>query len=149
LSSHHASAAERRASRDRGVVTPVEVMFVLVFLLASVGLLGFLGRLHAAGVQVGNTSQAAARAASMASDAVEGRIAAEEAVLGSTLVSRCRDTPATELVWTPSPTGSWQGGSVTVTVTCTVPNARLSGIWSPGHRTIRASDTQPIDRYQR
>ena len=51
-------------SRDAGVVTPIEMMFVLVFVLLAVGFLGFLGRLHAAGVQVSNTSQSAARAAS-------------------------------------------------------------------------------------
>lgn len=143
------STHRRTEARDRGLVTPVEMMFVLVFLLASLVFLGFLGRLHAAGVQVGNTSQAAARAASMASDVVDGRRAAEQAVLASTLVSRCRTTPQTELEWVPSPTGSWQGGSVTVTVSCTVANGELAGLWAPGDRTLRASDTQPIDRYQR
>jgi hypothetical protein len=125
------------------------MMFVLIFLLGSLVFLGFLGRLHAAGVQLGNTSASAARAASMASDADAGRAAAEQAVMSSSLVSRCAGAPSTDLTWTPSPTGSWQGGSVTVTVTCTVPNDELSGIWTPGDRTLRASDTQPIDRYQR
>jgi Flp pilus assembly protein TadG len=125
------------------------MMFVLVFLLGSLVFLGFLGRLHAAGVQLGNTSASAARAASMASDAKAGQQAAQQAVMGSTLVSRCATAPTTELTWTPSATGSWQGGSVTVTVSCTVTNGELSGIWAPGTRTLRASDTQPIDRYQR
>lgn len=136
-------------TRDRGVVTPVEMMFVLFFVLLSVAFLGFLGRLHAAGVQVTNTSQSAARAASLASDAAEGRHVAEETVLASTLTSRCRTTPVAELTWQPSSTGSWQGGSVTVTVTCIVDNGGLSGLWTPGVRTLRSSDTQPIDRYQR
>ena len=137
------------SDRDRGVVTPVEMMFVLVFVLASVGLLGFLGRLHAAGVQVTNTSQAAARAASQASDPTEGLALAQQVVGASTLTGRCRSTPQADLAWQPSTTGSWQGGSVTVTITCAVDNDDLSGIWTPGARTLRASDTQPIDRYQR
>ncbi|MCB1002332.1 MAG: hypothetical protein KDB40_23770 [Acidimicrobiales bacterium] len=136
-------------SRDRGVVTPIEMMFVLVFVLVALVFLGFVGRLHAAGVQVTNTSQAAARAASMASDAVEGQRLAEEAIAGSTLVGRCRSVPSPELTWEASPSGTWQGGSVTVTVRCSVPNGELSGVWTPGDRTISASDTQPIDRYQR
>ena len=135
--------------RDLGIVTPVEMMFVLVFLLLSIAFVGFLGRLHAAGVQVTNTSQAAARAASFASDSVEGRQLAQETVMASTLTSRCRTTPVAELTWQPSRTGSWQGGSVTVTVTCQVDNDDLSGLWTPGVRTLRSSDTQPIDRYHR
>jgi Flp pilus assembly protein TadG len=136
-------------SRDAGVVTPIEMMFVLVFVLLAVGFLGFLGRLHAAGVQVSNTSQSAARAASMAADADEGRRAAEQAVLGSSLATRCEPAPVAEVTWQPSATGSWQGGSVTVVVSCTVANDDLVGVWTPGARTLRASDTQPIDRYQR
>lgn len=135
--------------RDRGVITPIEVMFVLVFLLASVGLIGFLGRLHAAGVQLGNTSHSAARAASMEGDLSAARRAAEQAVGRSTLTGRCAGAPTTELTWQPSSTGTWHGGSVTVTVTCTVAHDDLAGIWVPGARTLRASDTQPIDRYQR
>lgn len=137
------------AARDRGVIAPIEVMFVLVFLLASVGLIGFLGRLHAAGVQLGNTSQAAARAASMEGGPGAARRAAESAVDASTLRGRCVGAPLTELEWLPSPTGTWQGGSVTVTVSCTVANDGLAGMRVPGTRTLRASDTQPIDRYQR
>jgi Flp pilus assembly protein TadG len=136
-------------ARDRGVVTPVEMMFVLVFVVLSVAFLGFLGRLHAAGVQVANTSQSAARAASLAGDALDARSVAQEVVSGSTLSTRCRTAPVAELSWQPSATGDWQGGQVTVTVSCVVANVDLSGIWSPGSRTLRASDTQPIDRYQR
>ncbi|MFN8023887.1 MAG: hypothetical protein U0Q03_20310 [Acidimicrobiales bacterium] len=139
----------RPVTRDLGVVTPIEMMFVLVFVLLAIVFLGFLGRLHAAGIQVSNTSQSAARAASMASDPDEGRRAADEAVQSSSLATRCDPAPTTELRWEPSPTGSWQGGSVTVIVSCTVANDDLSGVWSPGRRTLSASDTQAIDRYQR
>jgi Flp pilus assembly protein TadG len=138
-----------RRGRDLGVVTPVEMMFLLGFVLVAVGLIGFLGRLHAAGVQVTSTSQSAARAASLSAGSDEGRAAAQAAVDASTLASRCSPHPVTDLTWQPSSTGSWQGGSVTVTVTCTVANGQLSGTWIPGDRTISVSDTQPIDRYKR
>ena len=135
--------------RDDGVVTPVETMFVVVFVLLAVAFLGFLGRLHAAGVQVTNTSQSAARAASLEGDADAARRAALDTVATSSLATRCRTAPAAELTWEPSPSGTWQGGSVTVTISCVVANDDLAGFWTPGARTLRASDTQPIDRYQR
>lgn len=134
--------------RDRGMVTSMEMMYLLVFALVAIALLGFLGRLHAAGVQVTNTSQSAARAASLSGGSDEGRIAAQHAVDQSTLVSRCSSPPLASMTWVPSSTGSWQGGSVTVTVTCTVANNELTGLWTPGARTLSVSDTQPIDRYK-
>ena len=134
---------------DRGIVTSVEMMFVLVFALLAVVFLSYLGRLHAAGVQVTNTSQAAARAASQAADSAQGQAAAQAAVAGSTLSSRCAGGGSTAVSWSPSDAGTWQGGAVTVTITCVVENTSLSGLWSPGSRTIRVSDTQPIDRYKR
>lgn len=137
------------APRDRGVLAPVEMMFVLVFLLAALVFIGFLGRLHAAGVEVANTSQSAARAASLSADSRLGAEASAEVVSSSSLVSRCSTPPRADLTWTPSVDGTWQGGSVTVTVTCEVDQGELAGVWAPGTRTISASDTQPIDRYQR
>lgn len=133
--------------RDRGVATPVEMMFLLVFCLVSVVFLGFLGRLHAAGVEVTNAAQAAARAASLAPTPEAAEVAAIDAVSGSSLLRRC--TPRTILSWTPSATGAWQGGAVTVEVSCTVSNQTLTSVWSPGNRTVVMRDTQPVDRYQR
>lgn len=137
------------AQHDRGVVTPVEMMFVLVFLLIALGFLGFVGRLHAAGVQVTTTAQAASRAASLTNDSDAAARAAQDVVDASTLAARCSPRPTAELTWEPSPLGSWRGGSVTVTVNCTVANRQLSGVWTPGTRVVRVSDTQPVDRYER
>jgi hypothetical protein len=135
--------------RDRGIVTAVEIMYVLVFALGALVFISYVGRLHAAGVEVTNTSQSAARAASQARGSRSGEAAARDAVAGSPVRGRCEGGGSTSMTWTPSATGTWQGGSVTVTVTCVVANASLSGIWSPGARTISGSDTQPIDRYKR
>ena len=136
-------------SRDAGVVTAVEMMHLLVFLLVALVFFAFLGRLHAAGVQVSNTAQSAARAASLTADSTTGAQAAQQAVDDSTLSSRCTTPPTASLSWQPSTTGSWQGGAVTVTVTCQIANSGLTGIWTPGRRTVAVSDTQPIDRYKR
>lgn len=135
--------------RDGGMVTAVEMMYLLVFLVVALAFFAYLGRLHAAGVQVSNTAQSAARAASLTADRDAGSAAAQQAVDSSTLPSRCSAPPTARLSWQPSSTGSWHGGSVTVTVDCRIDNAGLSGIWTPGSRTVSVADTQPIDRYKR
>lgn len=134
---------------DEGVATPVEMMYLIVFCFVVVVFLGFVGRLHAAGVQVGNAAQSAARSASMAADPASAELAANDAVAVYGLQSRCSGGAQVEMTWEPSAAGSWQGGSVTVQVSCTVRNQTLTGVWSPGSRTVVMSDTQPIDRYQR
>lgn len=134
---------------DDGIATPVEMMYLLIFCLVAIVFLGFVGRLHAAGVQVTNGAQAASRAASIAPNPTAAQQAASAAVASSTLASRCLGGPQVRLTWAASPTGTWQGGSVTVQVSCTVRNQSLTGVWSPGTRTVTMRDTQPVDRYQR
>lgn len=138
---------ERR--RDAGVIAPVETMYLLVFVIVMTALIAYLGRLHAAGVEVSTVAQSAARAASMEPSSAAAEVVAERAVAASPLSSRCAGAPQAEMEWSPSPTGTWQGGSVRVRVVCTVSNASLAGGLLPGTRTISASDSQPIDRYQR
>lgn len=134
---------------DDGIATPVEMMYLLVLCLAAVLFVGFLGRLQAAGVEVTNTAQAAARAASQAPSSALAQLAADDVVTASALSARCEGGAHARVTWVPSSSGSWQGGSVTVQVSCTVDNQSLAGVWAPGSRTVTTSDTQPIDRYQR
>ena len=135
--------------RDAGVVGAVDLLYLLLFGLVAVLFIGYLGRLHAAGVQVAHTSQAAARVASQASSSAAAGTSARAAVEASSLAARCDGALSTEVSWVPSPSGTWRGGSVTVTVACTLDNGELTGVWASGSRTITASDTQPVDRYQR
>jgi hypothetical protein len=135
--------------RDAGVVTPVEMMYLLVFVVVATACITFLGRLHAASVEVNGVAQAAARAASMESTSQAGAAAARRTVAASTLAARCAAAPTAEIAWTPSPTGTWHGGAVRVQVRCTVTNTSLAGGLLPGARTISGADSQPIDRYQR
>ena len=134
---------------DEGVSTPVEMMYLLVFCLVALVFLGYVGRLHAAGVEVSNVAQSAARSASQTGDPAAALRSARRVVASSPLASRCRGGGRTELRWAPSTAGTWQGGTVTVTVRCVVGGRSLTGLWSPGSRTIAMSDTQPIDRYHR
>lgn len=133
---------------DRGVATPVEMMLVLVVCLVAVMFVSFLGRLHAAGVEVTTVAQSAARAASLASGPTAARTAVDEVITGSALVSRCSSMPTSALTWERSDLGTWRGGAVTVRVTCVMDNARLAAVWAPGRRTVRVSDTQRIDVYR-
>jgi Flp pilus assembly protein TadG len=141
--------SKRRRGDDAGIATPVEMMYLIVFCFVAVVFLGFVGRLHAAGVQVENAAQSAARSASMAPDPTAADAAALEAVAVYGLQMRCTGGPTVVMSWIPSPSGSWQGGSVSVQVSCTVRNQSLTGVWSPGSRTVEMTDTQPVDRYQR
>lgn len=137
------------ARADDGVATPVEMMYLLVFCLASALFLGFLGRLHAAGVEVTNTAQAAARAASLELDPASAGRAASSTVVASALHGRCNGGTRVSTSWAPSASGTWRGGAVTVSVSCTIRNQSLTGVWVPGSRTVVMSDTQPVDRYRR
>lgn len=134
---------------EAGVATPIEMMYLLVFCLVAVLFLGYVGRLHAAGVQVTNAAQSGARAASLAAGPTAAEAAARTAVDTRAMRQRCSGGLDIELAWQPSQSGIWQGGSVTVEVACTMNNQSLSGVWSPGTRTVTMRDTQPIDRYRR
>ena len=134
---------------DEGISTPVEMMYLLIFCVAAVLFIGFLGRLHAAGVEVTNAAQNAARAASLTSSPSAGLSAARAAVATSAMSTHCVGGADVEMRWTPSAVGTWQGGSVTVQVTCDVTYSRLAGVWAPGTRTVIVTDTQPVDRYHR
>lgn len=133
---------------DDGVATPVEMLGLLVFCLLAVAFLGYLGRLHATGVMVTTAAQSAARAASIEATPAAAQSAAMAAVTGS-LGDRCAGAPTMRMSWSAGPAGAWRGGSVTVQVSCTVPNRSLTPLWTPGVRTLVMSDTQPVDRYRR
>lgn len=138
-----------RHPRDAGVVTPVELMYLVVFVVVATGCITFLGRMHAASVEVNGVAQAAARAASMESSSRAGTAAARRTVESSMLSTRCTSTPSVDITWSPSARGTWHGGAVRVRVQCTVTNASLAGGLLPGTRTLSGTDSQPIDRYQR
>ena len=141
--------AHRPRHRDAGFVSAVEVVYLGIAALVMITFLGFLGRLSAAGVQVTNSSQDAARAAASARDPDEARAAADAAVARSGLPERCQGDPSAEFSWEPSDLGTWQGAVVTVTVSCTVANQTLTGIWTPGSRTVTVSDSQVVERFRR
>ncbi|WP_420451664.1 hypothetical protein [Ilumatobacter sp.] len=145
-----ARADDPRDLGDAGFVSVVEVVYIGIAALVAIVFLGFVGRLAASGIQVTNAAQDSARAASIEIDPVAADQAARSAVSRSGLPARCEGSPSTTMTWTPSAQGTWQGGVVTVIVTCTVANQTLTGgVWSPGVRTISVSDSQVVERYRR
>ena len=139
----------RSGMSDRGMSTPVEMLILTIASIVAVVFLCFLGRLHATGVQVTNVAQSAARAASLEIDEFAGERAAVDVVDRSPLRDRCVGGGHASMSWSPSTTGEWRGGSVTVTVECQVKLQSLTTLWAPGSRSVVMSDTQPVDRYQR
>ena len=135
----------RRWADDRGQAVGPEMLILLVVALAAWGLLAWLGRLNSTAQDLTNTAQSAARAASQQPDPTTAHIAAERAVAASDLRSPCTATPTVEMGWSPGPTGTWRGGAVTVTLTCTIDNREP---FTGTGRTISVSDTQVIDRYR-
>jgi Flp pilus assembly protein TadG len=142
------SARTETGDRDRGFVGSVEVVYLGIAALVAVVFLGYLGRLAASGIQVTNAAQDAARAASLAADPAAAQAAAQAAVQRSGLPERCIGDASASFEWTPSDIGSWRGASVTVSVTCTVSNQSLTGVWSPGNRTITTRDTQIVEPFR-
>jgi hypothetical protein len=130
---------------DRGQSAGPEMMILLVFALAAWGVLAWLGRLNSTSQDIANTAQAAARAASIAPDPDTGRAAAHDAVAASGLPTPCAGTPAVAMGWTGGDNGTWIGGTVTVTLSCTIGNREP---FATAGRVATATDSQVIDPYR-
>ena len=137
----------RWRDNDEGQAATVEVLLLLVVVLAGWFFLAYLGRLNAAAQSLENAAQSAARAASQTGDPTTAQTAASDVLAASNLDLPCNGRPAPDVSFQPGTDGGWRGGTVTVRLHCQVRNHALGGLWSPGSRTITASDTQIIDRY--
>jgi len=130
---------------DSGQSVSPEMMLVLLFALAAWGLLAWIGRLTSSSQDMANTAQSAARAASIAPDPVSAQAAARAAVAASDLPTPCADSPSVVMAWRPGDDGGWLGGSVTVTLACSLDNGEPFG---GGGRTVSATDTQVVDQFR-
>ena len=137
-----------RPGRDEsGQAATIEVLLLLVVVLAGWFFLAYLGRLNAAGQNLENAAQSAARAASQTGDPTTAETAATDVLAVSNLDLPCTSRPAPDVTFHPGSDGGWRGGTVTVRLSCQVRNHTLGSVWTPGTRTITASDTQIIDRF--
>ncbi len=136
----------RSATRDeRGVAVLEFVLLVPVFLLMVFFVVG-LGRLGQARENIDGAARDAARAGSIARTADDARTAAETAA-SDALASHnltCADLAVNV------DTGDFRaGGWVRVDVSCTVTMADLTGMWTPGSKTMTARGLAVVDAFRR
>ena len=143
-SSMRARRFRRWMRRDDGQALGPELILLVIMAIVVWGALSWLGQLTQTAQSIENAAQSAARVASQQSDIDEARSAADSTIANSNIDS-CVTTPTVDLTWTPGPTGTWRGGSVTARVQCTINNTEP--LTSDGRR-IEAIDTQVIDRFR-
>lgn len=131
-------------ARGRGETgsAAVEVAMLAPVFLALISFVVFVGRIGSLGQNTASAARDAARAASIHSAAPDGwAIDAATTTLSDSQVS-CRD-----LMVDVDSSRSEPGGSVTVTVTCTVEVRDLTGLPLPGAKSVSSSSVAVIDRY--
>jgi Flp pilus assembly protein TadG len=125
------------STAEMALITPLLVMVLLFVVLC--------GRLVAAQIDVDAAASSGARSGSIARTERAARAEAERTAR-DTLSARGITCQETSVVVDPG--GLRPGGSVTVTVSCRVPLTDLLLLGVPGHRTISASATSPIDEWR-
>ena len=139
-----ASGSRRLRDRDRGSMT-TEFVVLAPIVIAIVLLVVGLGR-YAHGKQlVEQAAAAAARAASLSSNAAAAEARAGQAAAGSMADAGLSCTGMTADVGT----GDFRpGGVVTVTVTCTADLSGLALSGLPGAATISATGRAPLEEHR-
>lgn len=126
---------------DRGSVAVelalgVPLLVLLLFLLIGAFNVG------RANIDVNAAAGAAARAASLT------RTSAAATTAATTSATTNLGTDCTRLSVSVDTSNYRRGGTVTVSLACTVPTRGLIGVGLPGALTITASSTSPIDRFR-
>ena len=122
-----------------------ELVLLTPLLIVLLVLVVALGRLVSARLQVESAASQAARAASLARDPATATAVAEQTAAG-TLTGQHHT--CTILTVATDTSRFAAGGSVAVTVVCTVGLADLSGLRLPASETVRAHFVEPIDAYR-
>jgi Flp pilus assembly protein TadG len=138
------SHARGEVCDERGVVA-TELVLLTPLLIVLLLFVVALGRLAGARINVDGAAAQAARAASIAATPGEATAAAEqtaEGALGSDHVSCARLTVSTDTArFAP-------GGSVTVTISCSVALSDLTGLALPVSEQVASTATSVIDTYR-
>lgn len=134
-----------RLCRDeRGVATLELVLLVPVF-LACMFLAVVAGRLGQARGDIDAVARDAARAGSIARSPDEA-VAAAQAAADDVLADR--GLTCANLAVAVDTSDYRPGGWVRVDVTCTIPFTELTGVWTPGARTMQARGLSVVDTYR-
>ena len=132
---------------ERGSVT-LEVVVLVPAVLLIVALLVAGGRIWQARDQVTEAAHRAARAATVRSDATTSAALAEKTAAANLAGVGCHH-PQVDIDDAALRRDPGVGGTVSVTVRCTVPLADLLVPGLAGEMTIEASAASPVDRYRR
>ena len=138
------STARRGAAGEAGAVA-TELVLLTPLLIVILLFVVALGRLAGARLEVDGAAAQAARAASIARDPATATAMAAQAAtaaLGSDHVTCGHLGVVTDTA------AFAPGGEVTVTVTCTVDLADLTGLRLPPAESITASATSVVDTYR-
>ncbi len=139
------STPARRHAGDESGAVATELVLLTPLLILLLLFVVALGRLAGARLEVDGAAAQAARAASIARDpAIATAMATQTAAaaLGSDHVTCAHLTVATDIA------AFAPGGQVTVTVTCTVDLADLTGLRLPPAESISSSATSVVDTYR-
>jgi Flp pilus assembly protein TadG len=138
-----------RGRGDTGQEMAIEIMVLTPVVLMLLLAITWAGRYASSHARVSDVAGAAARAASLEDGPDAGRSAVDDSIVRSKLPTSCGDVTHTMTV-NPPPEGqgAWRGGSVTVTVSCTIMNTALVGVWVPGSTMLTGTSTHPIDAFR-
>jgi Flp pilus assembly protein TadG len=140
--------APRRSPDDRGSYT-LELAVLAPALLVLLGFIVAAGRVALAGSTVDGVARDAARAASLARTPAAAQAAAQTTATETAAQQNIDCTNLAVHVDTggfSTPVG--EPASVVVHVTCTAPLGDLAIPGLPGHKTLTASFTSPLDPYR-
>lgn len=130
-------------SDDRGGAT-VELVLLATPLVLLILFVVFVGRVAQAQLDVRQAAAAAARAASVTQTAGAAAATARDEAVGNLTAAGVDCTSQTVDVSASMAPGS----RVSVTVTCPIALADLTGVGLPGARTIRARAIEQVDKFR-
>jgi Flp pilus assembly protein TadG len=130
---------------DDGFST-LELVIITPFLLAFVLLVVGFGRVTHGRQEVQQAAAAAARAASLANTPAQAQTAAQqEAAADLAQAGISCQSPSPPTVDTSQ---FHAGGQVEVTISCVTNLSDLTVVGFPGHKTVTASATAPLEQYR-
>jgi Flp pilus assembly protein TadG len=135
-----------RTSGDEGGVATLELVLLMPALVALILFAVGMGRLGQARGDIDAVARDAARAGSIARSSDEAQAAAQ-AVASDVLASR--HLTCADLAVNVDTSDFRAGGWVRVDVSCTIPLSQLTGLWSPGDKTMQARALAVVDTYRR
>lgn len=135
-----------RGPRDERGVTTLEVVLLVPVFFACMFLAVAAGRLGQARGDIDAVARDAARAGSIVRSADEAAAAAQ-ATANDVLADR--GLTCADLAVAVDTRNYRAGGWVRVDVSCTIPLTELTGVWTPGAKTIQAQGLAVVDTFRR